>query len=332
MNSNQEISECIKIASTLDNLGYFKLADSLTNISYRLAEEEADKPVISSEDIDEMLVKFKDIAIRAKSSILSNLSSESLAPVIDKNLFLKIDKDGNYIFYRDDRDNKVYGKTKDKLNYNVFYLINKITNSNEKKELISCANNLSEIYFKRSSELFEKQSKASYVLGLLSGASWMFTFSAKQFYSNNFEEIINYEKEQNKKKITYDQAFINLKKNYKDIEANEVEKRILNKKILNKTILDIKNLCIEIINKIEINSETLEDTKLYTIMKVIATNKLTYQQYFTNFLSLYNYLNQGQINFIDPDISNKIQQLKDILIIPKYIYTKLENEMKNKPT
>ncbi len=331
MNSNQEISECIKIASTLDNLGYFKLADSLTNISYRLAEEE-DKPVISSEDIDEMLVKFKDIAIRAKSSILSNLSSESLAPVIDKNLFLKIDKDGNYIFYRDDRDNKVYGKTKDKLNYNVFYLINKITNSNEKKELISCANNLSEIYFKRSSELFEKQSKASYVLGLLSGASWMFTFSAKQFYSNNFEEIINYEKEQNKKKITYDQAFINLKKNYKDIEANEVEKRILNKKILNKTILDIKNLCIEIINKIEINSETLEDTKLYTIMKVIATNKLTYQQYFTNFLSLYNYLNQGQINFIDPDISNKIQQLKDILIIPKYIYTKLENEMKNKPT
>ena len=67
-------------------------------------------------------------------------------------------------------------------------------------------------------------------------------------------------------------------------------------------------------------------------MKVIATNKLTYQQYFTNFLSLYNYLNQGQINFIDPDISNKIQQLKDILIIPKYIYTKLENEMKNNPT
>ena len=195
MNSNQELSACIKIANTLDNLGYFKLADNLINISYRLAKEK-DKPAILYEDIDEMSVKFKDIAIKAKSSILSNLSSKSLAPVIDKNLFLKIDKDGNYIFYRDDRDNKVYGMAKDKLNYNVYSLINKITNSNEKKELISCANNLSEIYFKRSSEIFEKQSKASYALGLLNGASWMFTFYAEQFYSNNFTEKINYQKDE----------------------------------------------------------------------------------------------------------------------------------------
>lgn len=33
-------SACIKIANILDNLGYYRLADNLTNISYRLAEEE----------------------------------------------------------------------------------------------------------------------------------------------------------------------------------------------------------------------------------------------------------------------------------------------------
>jgi hypothetical protein len=333
MNSNQEISECIKIASTLDNLGYFKLADSLTNISYRLAQEkEEDKTEELSENFDKILVIFKNKAIEAKSLILSNLSSESLTPANDKDIFLKIDQDGNYTFFEKNNNQINNGISKHKSNYNVYLLINKITNTNKKTELISYAKKISEIYFKRLSELFREKSKAVSAFNELSDASWILGYFAEKFSSNNLEEPNDYQQKEKKKQITYNQAIINLKKEYKDLETYEVEKRILNKKVLNKTILDIKNLCLEISDKIEQNSETQEDSKLYTMMKNIATNKLTYQQYFTNFLSIYDYLNQGQINLNDPDISTKIQQLKNILIIPKYIYTKLQNEMKNNPT
>jgi hypothetical protein len=40
INKRQILASLNKISNTLDNLGYYKLADNLTNISYRLAEEE----------------------------------------------------------------------------------------------------------------------------------------------------------------------------------------------------------------------------------------------------------------------------------------------------
>lgn len=327
MNSNQEISECIKIASTLDNLGYFKLADSLTNISYRLAEEEeADKQVISSEDIDDVLIKLKEKAIEAKSLILSNLSSESLTPDKDKNLLLKIEEDGNLTFFKRINSENIFHTTYNKSNYNLYSLINNIISTKEKVELISYAKQISEIYFKSSSSLLVENSKVVKILNQLSEISWILSAFVKNFLENNPEDSINHQQEENKSQ-TYTQAIRNLKKENQSLETIQIDK-----KALNKSILDIKLLCLEINYEIEQNSETQKDIKLFMLTKNIATNKLTYPQYLTNFLSLYNYLNQNQINLNDPDISNKIQQLKDILIIPKYIYTKLQNEMKNNPT
>lgn len=326
MNSNQEISECIKIASTLDNLGYFKLADSLTNISYRLAEEETGKQVISSEDIDDVLIKLKEKAIEAKSSILSNLSSESLAPDKDKNLLLKIEEDGNLTFFKRINSENIFHTKYNKSNYILYSLINKIISTKEKVELISYAKQISEIYFNSSSSLLVENSKVAKILNQLSEISWILSSFVKNFLENNPEDSINHQQEENKSQ-TYTQAIRNLKKENQSLETIQIDK-----KALNKSILDIKLLCLEINYEIEQNSETQEDIKLFMLTKNIATNKLTYQQYLTNFLSLYNYLNQNQINLNDPDISNKIQQLKDILIIPKYIYTKLQNEMKNNPT
>ncbi len=326
MNSNQEISKCIKIASTLDNLGYFKLADSLTNISYRLAEEETGKQVISSEDIDDVLIKLKEKAIEAKSSILSNLSSESLAPDKDKNLLLKIEEDGNLTFFKRINSENIFHTKYNKSNYILYSLINKIISTKEKVELISYAKQISEIYFNSSSSLLVENSKVVKILNQLSEISWILSSFVKNFLENNPEDSINHQQEENKSQ-TYTQAIRNLKKENQSLETIQIDK-----KALNKSILDIKLLCLEINYEIEQNSETQEDIKLFMLTKNIATNKLTYQQYLTNFLSLYNYLNQNQINLNDPDILNKIQQLKDILIIPKYIYTKLQNEMKNNPT
>lgn len=326
MNSNQEISECIKIASTLDNLGYFKLADSLINISYRLAEEETDKQVISSEDIDDVLIKLKEKAIEAKSLILSNLSSESLTPDKDKNLLLKIEEDGNLTFFKRINSENIFHTTYNKSNYNLYSLINNIISTKEKVELISYAKQISEIYFKSSSSLLVENSKVVKILNQLSEISWILSAFVKNFLENNPEDSINHQQEENKSQ-TYTQAIRNLKKENQSLETIQIDK-----KALNKSILDIKLLCLEINYEIEQNSETQKDIKLFMLTKNIATNKLTYPQYLTNFLSLYNYLNQNQINLNDPDISNKIQQLKDILIIPKYIYTKLQNEMKNNPT
>ncbi len=326
MNSNQEISKCIKIASTLDNLGYFKLADSLTNISYRLAEEETGKQVISSEDIDDVLIKLKEKAIEAKSSILSNLSSESLAPDKDKNLLLKIEEDGNLTFFKRINSENIFHTKYNKSNYILYSLINKIISTKEKVELISYAKQISEIYFNSSSSLLVENSKVVKILNQLSEISWILSSFVKHFLENNPEDSINHQQEENKSQ-TYTQAIRNLKKENQSLETIQIDK-----KALNKSILDIKLLCLEINYEIEQNSETQEDIKLFMLTKNIATNKLTYQQYLTNFLSLYNYLNQNQINLNDPDILNKIQQLKDILIIPKYIYTKLQNEMKNNPT
>lgn len=326
MNSNQEISQCIKIASTLDNLGYFKLADSLINISYRLAEEETDKQVISSEDIDDVLIKLKEKAIEAKSLILSNLSSESLTPDKDKNLLLKIEEDGNLTFFKRINSENIFHTTYNKSNYNLYSLINNIISTKEKVELISYAKQISEIYFKSSSSLLVENSKVVKILNQLSEISWILSAFVKNFLENNPEDSINHQQEENKSQ-TYTQAIRNLKKENQSLETIQIDK-----KALNKSILDIKLLCLEINYEIEQNSETQKDIKLFMLTKNIATNKLTYPQYLTNFLSLYNYLNQNQINLNDPDISNKIQQLKDILIIPKYIYTKLQNEMKNNPT
>jgi len=326
MNKKQILASLNKIASTLDNLGYFKLADSLTNISYRLAENETDKPAISSEDIDDVLIKLKEKAIEAKSLILSNLSSESLTPDNDKNLLLKIEEDGNLTFFKRINSEKIFHTTYNKSNYNLYSLINKIISTKEKVELISYAKQISEIYFKGSSSLLIENSKVVRILNQLCEISWILSAFVKNFLENNPEDSINHQQEENKSQ-TYTQAIRNLKKENQSLETIQIDK-----KALNKSILDIKLLCLEINYEIEQNSETQEYIKLFMLTKNIATNKLTYQQYLTNFLSLYNHLNQDQTSFIDSDISTKLQQLKDILIIPKYIYTKLQNEMKNNPT